>query len=322
MALHFGTRGLSFGNICNLFIQSEYNQPCLLSELTFTTPTLFWWRCSIRGNHRTPQNTILSLSMGFVYGWVEVWAGSLQYRIQMLRRPVFSGVLSTPPMTLLFMGTICRSSLTTGRNCVAWRGSNNRLSPLQRVVQTNHQQVYGELTRRWNSTWKKRDHSRDSCHKGRNSCLRKKTPWSKLKSQMFREEPSDNFPSNTRSTRSSSSLARRGSYFSSNPHLCIEGDAWHGGARNGVRRWTCWVATRGCELYTIHILVNGTSFPVFFSLISNEKKRGNSVDLVGGIFGLRTFQERGSYLPRSSPSRSSLLTAPTQDDERRGSWAA
>ena len=33
-------------------------------------------------------------------------------------------------------------------------------------------------------------------------------------------------------------------------------------------------------------------------------------------------KRKGSYLPRSSPSRSSLLTAPTPGDERRGSWGA
>ena len=38
--------------------------------------------------------------------------------------------------------------------------------------------------------------------------------------------------------------------------------------------------------------------------------------------GFKDKKERGSYLPRSSPSRSSHLSAPTLDDERRGSWAA
>ena len=52
------------------------------------------------------------------------------------------------------------------------------------------------------------------------------------------------------------------------------------------------------------------SFPMTFE---NQK----IIELLNGLK-----KEKGSYLPRSSPSRSSLRTAPTLDDERRGSWGA
>ena len=107
---------------------------------------------------------------GFVTFSADVWACYCSTEFRCCDGGAQQGSCSTLQTTLLFMGTIIRAMSTTCQNCVAGRWSNNGLSSLRRLVPTNNRQLYVELARLWDSTWKKRDHSHNSSTRGRNAC--------------------------------------------------------------------------------------------------------------------------------------------------------